>query len=246
MLKRWLEKMGCGILEAESGSMGLKMCLENRPDLILMDWMLGSGPQGVEICEQLKANPQCRAIPIVIMTGAKVNFQDELSALSSGADLYLTKDQILGEEKEAEALIGYISALLRRPYKVQTYSRQEYRNQGLYLDLSEHLVKTSSGTFTNLSTLQFSVLYLLAKKYPSIVSRRYLVHSIWKSPVRDREVDVLISRLKSKIEKGGQTLIESVVGRGYRLCASPVISGQKTPQKAPAINIAEMGAPPNS
>lgn len=224
MFSRLLKRRGYAVRKASSGAEGLKRARAGKPDLIITDWALGAGLQGVDLCMSLKAEAATRSIPIVVLTGIKQQFEDELTALQKGADLFLTKDQILGSAAKTARLLGYIRSLLKRPFTASDRSKGLLRRPGLAIDLAEHTVQTKNELVADLSTKQFDLLYLLAKKHPRAVSRRFLLRAVWKNRVRDREVDVAISRLKDRIESGKGRVIESVFGKGYRLAVSPSIS----------------------
>lgn len=231
-LRRLLRGKGYSVLEAASGRQGLRAARDSRPDLVIADWVLGPGLQGVELCMRLKRDLRTRLIPIVILTGARQEFQDEFIALSKGADLFLTKDQIMGGEDKATRLFGYIRALLHRPFRAEDRAKGVVRHEGLSIDLARHAVRAGKELIPNLSTKQFDLLYVLAKNYPRAVSREYLVRAVWKNVVTDRCVDRAVSRLKERIEKPGVRMIESVVGQGYRINMSPSFFAPASPAPA--------------
>lgn len=224
-LRRLLAAKGYSVLESCSGSEGLRIARSSKPDLVIADWVLGTGLQGVDLCVRLKRDPGTRAIPILIVTGAREEFGDRLIALEKGADLYLIKDEIVGGPERRSCFLAYVRALLHRPFQASDYRRGFLRRQGLEIDLRRHAVRTRHELISDLSTKGFDLLYILAKKYPAAVSRKYLVRAIWKSRVRDREVDVAICRLKARLERGKDRILESVLGKGYRLALPPSITG---------------------
>ncbi len=223
LLVRLLAARGYEVLAAGTGEAGLRAARAERPDLVLTDWVLGRGIQGVEVCERLKSAPATRAIPIVVMSGARVEFDDELLALRRGADLYLQKKDVVGGSGEDERFYRYVESLLQRPYDARAPRRAAGAAPELEIDLAAHTVRTRHELIEDLPTRLFDVLYMLALKHPEPVSRVYLVSKVWRNAVRDREADVAISRLKDRIEVGRDRLIESVVGKGWRLLVEPAI-----------------------
>lgn len=104
MLSRRLARKGFSILIAEDGSRGIKMTREKMPDLILMDVSLPD-IDGLEITRQLKADPQTRRIPIIVIT-AHAMVGDRQQSLAAGADDYHIKPVDLS------TLLTQIQALL--------------------------------------------------------------------------------------------------------------------------------------
>lgn len=77
------------ILEAENGLAAQKMAQENLPDLIISDWMMPL-KTGVELCHNIKMNPNTSHIPVIILTSKSSN-ESKLMGLETGADDYITK-----------------------------------------------------------------------------------------------------------------------------------------------------------
>ena len=77
------------IVEAVDGSAGLKLALEQIPELIITDLMMPR-MDGFELCEQLKTNVRTSHIPVIMLT-AKANLDDKLRGLETGADAYIPK-----------------------------------------------------------------------------------------------------------------------------------------------------------
>jgi two-component system, OmpR family, phosphate regulon response regulator PhoB len=106
LLRYNLEAEGFQVSHAESGEEAEILVAEERPDLVLLDWML---PQvsGIELCRRLRARPETRAIPIVMLT-ARGEEGDRIRGLSTGADDYVVKPFSLPE------LMARVKAILRR------------------------------------------------------------------------------------------------------------------------------------
>jgi two-component system alkaline phosphatase synthesis response regulator PhoP/two-component system response regulator VicR len=84
-----LERAGYEVLTAGDGQQALEMVAKERPDLIVLDWMM---PQlnGMETLKRLKANPATQDIPVIMLT-AKSQDADVFKGWQSGVDCYLTK-----------------------------------------------------------------------------------------------------------------------------------------------------------
>ena len=106
LLRYNLEREGFAALDAQDGEEALNIAREQKPDLVLLDWMLPL-MSGIEVCRQLRRNPQTREIPIVMLT-ARGEEGDKLRGLDSGADDYVNKPFSPSE------LIARIRAVLRR------------------------------------------------------------------------------------------------------------------------------------
>lgn len=77
------------VLEAKTGQEGLRIAIDEKPDLILLDIAL-PGMDGFEVCRHLKEIPGCRHIPIVMLT-AMGQEADRKRGIESGAEAYITK-----------------------------------------------------------------------------------------------------------------------------------------------------------
>ncbi len=95
MLRYNLEAEGFLVSHAGTGDEALVMVAEERPDLVLLDWMLPN-VSGIEICRRLRARPDTKAVPIVILT-ARGEEGDRIRGLSTGADDYVVKPVSLPE-----------------------------------------------------------------------------------------------------------------------------------------------------
>jgi two-component system, sensor histidine kinase len=85
---RILSEGGYEVLEAATGSEALVIARTLKPSLILLDVNLPD-ISGLEVCEQLKKDPETAAIPVIQITGAWLTEEDRQRGLRSGADAYL-------------------------------------------------------------------------------------------------------------------------------------------------------------
>lgn len=84
-----LRKSGYDVLEAGNGSDALRLARERTPALAVLDWMM-PGLTGIEVVEQLRADPATADVPVVLLT-ARVQEADMARGLEAGADAYLKK-----------------------------------------------------------------------------------------------------------------------------------------------------------
>lgn len=76
--------------EAPNGTQGLALAQAVRPDLVLLDVMMPGGPDGFEVCRQLRADPALATTPVLMLT-ARAQDRDRQTGAEAGASLFLTK-----------------------------------------------------------------------------------------------------------------------------------------------------------
>lgn len=89
LVKFILEKSKYSTISAKDGEEGLQMAREKKPDLIILDLML-PGIDGYQVCEALKADPNTKEIPVIVLTALDTGVDFE-KALEKKADWYITK-----------------------------------------------------------------------------------------------------------------------------------------------------------
>jgi len=89
ILRLLLNSAGYELIEAATGEEGVAMAEKERPDLILMDIQL-PGLDGYEATRRIKANPELRHIPIIVVTSYALS-GDDVKAFEAGCDAYVTK-----------------------------------------------------------------------------------------------------------------------------------------------------------
>ena len=90
MVRITLSTQGWTILEAENGQKALEMARAEHPDLMLLDVDMGAGPNGFDVCRELKSDDDTKGIPIVMLT-AHDSESDRAVGFAAGAAQYLTK-----------------------------------------------------------------------------------------------------------------------------------------------------------
>jgi len=90
MVRITLSTQGWTILEAKNGTEALAIARAEKPNLVLLDVDMGPGPNGFEVCKQLKADEATKAIPVVMLT-AHESESDKQTGFAAGATQYLTK-----------------------------------------------------------------------------------------------------------------------------------------------------------
>ncbi|MBI3826217.1 MAG: response regulator transcription factor [Candidatus Rokubacteria bacterium] len=206
LLVKGLQEEGFVVDVALNGEEGDEQAAVNEYDVIVLDWLL-PGKDGIAVCRALRA----RAIstPILMLT-ARDSLADRITGLSTGADDYLTKPFAFAE------LLARIRALLRRSRLAQP---AVLRVADLTLDPATRRV-SRGGVPVALTSREYAILEVLIRSEGEIVSRTRLVERVWyeASEVLDNLVDVHVSHLRKKIDRGEHVpLIHTVRGFGYRL-----------------------------
>jgi len=105
----YFKKFNSHILKAENGKEGLRIAIQEKPDLIILDVMLPE-VDGYRVCKELKENPKTKNIPVIMLT-ALAQETDERAGFESGADAYASKPF------DFPRLLEEIKRLLRRENK---------------------------------------------------------------------------------------------------------------------------------
>ncbi len=204
-----LEKAGYQIVVADDGERALQLVEEIEPDLIILDWML---PQvsGIEICRRLRARPETRRVPIIMLT-ARGEEGDRVRGLETGADDYVVKPYSPAE------MVARVGALLRRSRPGLADETLEYG--GISMDLAQRKV-TSAGQPIHLGPTEYRLLLTLMERPRRVLSRAQILDLVWGRDVdiEDRSVDVHIRRLRKALDQpGALDPIRTVRGAGYAL-----------------------------
>jgi len=209
LLRYNLEREGFRVAEARDGEEALLMAREQKPDLVLLDWMLPL-LSGLEVCRQLRRMAETRGVPIIMLT-ARGEEGDKLRGLDSGADDYVTKPFSPSE------LIARIRAALRRSRP--TSNGESLQFDDLTMDLAAHRVRRR-GRDIHLGPTEFRLLRYLLEHQGRVFSREQLLDMVWGQDVyvEPRTVDVHIRRLRKAINAPNEIdLIRTVRSAGYSL-----------------------------
>lgn len=186
----------------------IKLLKENHPDLILMDINIPGG-SGVSLCAQIRKISQ---VPVIFVTG-RTGAMDELEALMTGGDDYITKPY------QAPVLLAHIRAVLRRTGKSGTMQEAELECRGVRLSLKDASV-TFQGKRQELTKTELKLLHYLFSRQGEIVSREEIIDALWDEYVflDDNGLSVNITRIRNKLkELGAGPVIETKRGLGYLL-----------------------------
>ncbi len=201
-----LEAEGFAVDTATNGVDGLWLARENSYAAIVLDIML-PGQSGFRVCEELR---QAGDWTPVIMLTAKDGDLDQVEALDTGADDYLTKPFSF------QVLLARLRALIRRG----ATERPVVLTAGdLSVDPATKRVERA-GTPIELTTREFSVLEFLVSRAGQVVSKAEVLGAVWDFDFDGDPniVEVYVRHLRNKIDRPfGRATIETLRGSGYRL-----------------------------
>lgn len=191
------------VYEAETGSAAIKLANATRPDLIILDVMLPD-ISGFEVCQSIRAFLQ---VPIIFLT-ALGDDEHHILGYRVGADDYLVKPF------KPSILTLKVKRMLER---LNSPSGKTYKAGAVTLDENTHTC-TVAGQETALTNKEFTLLLELMKSPGVVLSRKYLLKTIWGFDFEGetRVVDAMVKNLRKKL--GDQAdLIKTIISVGYRL-----------------------------
>jgi two-component system, OmpR family, phosphate regulon response regulator PhoB len=204
-----LSAEGYDVRSTGDGEEALLMVREQRPDAIILDWMIEQVP-GIEVCRQLRKDRETAGIPIVMLT-ARGEEEDRIRGLKTGADDYVTKPFSPRE------LMARVEALLRRSRPGLTGETLHFGD--LELDRASHRVRRS-GEALHLGPTEFRLLRYFMERPGRVVSRQQILDGVWgmDSDIDERTVDVHIRRLRKAINRSEDVdPIRTVRAAGYAM-----------------------------
>lgn len=182
----------------------------NRPDIILLDWMLPES-SGIDFARMLQSREIYSDIPIIMLT-ARAEEHDKLKGFSVGCDDYITKPFSTRE------LIARIKAVLKRGAATPG-SEDILRIGKLRLDNAGHRVMFDAEEI-HMGPTEYRLLQFLMRRPERAFTRSQLLDFVWGETayVEERTVDVHIRRLRKALEPYEMSgIIQTVRGAGYRL-----------------------------
>lgn len=216
MIRVALELAGFECLEADSSSAAMPIIVDDRPDIILLDWMM---PEitGIELLRRLRREDSTREVPVILLT-AKIEEHNAVQGLEAGADDYVTKPF------SSKELIARIRAVVRRADGVS--KREVIEVDGLTLDPIGHRVYVKDEP-VNIGPTEFRLLKFFMAHQERAYTRGQLLDQVWGSNVyvEERTVDVHIRRLRKALKTtngmgfDAGDYIQTVRGTGYRFSA---------------------------
>jgi len=202
-----LEAAGFEVSTATDGEKALERLLDQRPDIVVLDWML-PGLSGIELCRRIRRDPEFADLPVVILT-ARAAEQDRLRGFDQGADDYVTKPFSMAE------LIRRLQAVLRRARPGLVAGR--LRAGDIVVDLQARRAFRGEREL-RLAPTEFRLLRFFAEHPGRVFSRLQLIDRVWGSAadIDPRAVDAAVRRLRRELNAGGEPdPIRTVRAEGY-------------------------------
>ncbi len=210
ILAEYLEQFDIKTTIAEEPYIGLSHLDNDKFDLIILDLTL-PGLDGLEVCKEVRKR---HTTPIII-SSARHDLTDKITALENGADDYLPKPY------DPLELRARIMSLLRRDHQdFKTYNKKVKKVKDLVLDEEKMIIKFL-GDELNLTVAEYEILAYLIKKEGGVVSREELIYNInaINEDTTNKSIDVMIGRIRNKLGENSKNpkYIHPIRGIGYKL-----------------------------
>lgn len=216
LVKALLEKNNYRVSFAYHGNQLSKHLNASQFDLILLDVML-PGKDGLTLCMEIR---QQSSVPIIMLSAAQTE-ADKVAGLELGADDYISKPF------SSRELLARIKAQIRRTsgaLKISEYHLDKLQNLKFdvwQLDRNTQTLISLDNIVTALSKREYDLLMTFIENPKRILSRDKLMDKVYGKNLDplDRSIDVLIGRLRKKIEQDPKNpkLLKTLRGNGYQL-----------------------------
>jgi two-component system OmpR family response regulator len=210
-IRQGLIQAGWNVDIADNGKDGLLMATTENYDALIVDRML-PGVEGLTLIRTLRASDD--ETPTLILS-ALGEVDDRVKGLHAGGDDYLVKPFAFSE------LLARLEALIRRTRAAGSHQETTLSLADLDVDLLKREVHRA-GKKIDLQPREFQLLEFLLRHAGQVVTRTMLLEGVWNYHFdpQTNVIDVHISRLRGKIDKGfDKPLLHTVRGAGYRLSA---------------------------
>ncbi len=185
-------------ITAVRGREAVMLSASHKPDIIILDLGLPD-IDGVEVIEHIRTWSD---VPIIIVS-ARSEDRDKITALDKGADDYLTKPFSVDE------LLARLRVIQRRLMRSENVSVTEFVNGRLRIDYVSGCVYLDDEKL-HLTPIEYKLLCLLAKNVGKVLTHKYIIQSVWGTPV-------FMATLRKKLSDSSQALIQTHIGIGYRM-----------------------------
>jgi len=212
LIAKYLRTNACNVTTANDGREMVRAMADHRVDLLILDVML-PGEDGLSLCRKVRAESQ---LPIIMLT-ARAEDVDRILGLEMGADDYLAKPF------NPRELLARINAVLRRQAAarmvIATSGTTALTFLGWRIDLRLRELRDPAGARVAVTGAEFDLLRTFCERPGRVLSRDSLLDLTQGRSAGsfERSIDVLVSRIRRKIEPDPQepTLIKTVRSGGY-------------------------------
>ena len=212
LIAKYLRTNACNVATAADGREMVRAITDRRVDLLILDVML-PGEDGLSLCRKVRAQSQT---PIIMLT-ARGEDVDRIMGLEMGADDYLSKPF------NPRELLARINAVLRRQQAARNASAIEGAAAlaflGWHIDLRLRELRNPEGARVALTSAEFDLLWTFCERPGRVLSRDSLLDLTQgrNAGSFERSIDVLVSRIRRKIEADPQeaVMIKTVRSGGY-------------------------------
>jgi DNA-binding response OmpR family regulator len=209
LIRSCLERAGFTVLSTGSGAEAITLTTSAAPDLVILDLGLPDVPSETVAREMRVTGP----VPVLMLT-ARAAEEDRIAGLDLGADDYVIKPF------SPQELVLRVQAMLRRGGSVAGQGPASYGGGTLLIDEPRREV-TVRGAGVDLTPTEWGILVALATVPGRVYSRYELINRIRGNEFegQERTVDSHVKNLRGKVEEdpGGPRIVQTVLGRGYRL-----------------------------
>jgi len=209
LIRSSLERAGFTVLSTGSGAEAITLTTSAAPDLVILDLGLPDVPSETVAREMRVTGP----VPVLMLT-ARAAEEDRIAGLDLGADDYVIKPF------SPQELVLRVQAILRRGGSVAGQGPASYGGGTLLIDEPRREV-TVRGAGVDLTPTEWGILVALATVPGRVYSRYELINRIRGNEFegQERTVDSHVKNLRGKVEEdpGSPRIVQTVLGRGYRL-----------------------------
>jgi DNA-binding response OmpR family regulator len=208
LVRRYLERAGHAVLSTGSGVEGLRLLEDGAPDLVVLDLGLPD-LDGLDVLREARTRGRT---PVIVLT-ARSDVEDRIRGLSLGADDYVTKPF-----SPTELTLRVSAVLARTSQTSSTCGRDSLGGGRLVIEPSLHRASLD-GDVLDLTATEWGVLVTLASVPGRPFSRYELVNRVrgYEFAGYERSMDSHVKNLRHKLGPGGASVVETVIGVGYRL-----------------------------
>jgi DNA-binding response OmpR family regulator len=206
-----LEGESYGVVAVQTAEEALVSLRETRVDLVLSDVVL-KGKSGMALCRELRSRPETSHLPVVLMSGHRIEEDHQIQGLEAGADDYLLKPV------SGKILAAKIQSVLRR-YEAPRELVKTLKTHQLTLNVQSRIV-TLRGQPITLTRKEFDLLLAFLRQPGKVLTNESLRQGVWGMDpavaLDTRTLTVHVSSLRQKLGESLGRRIANVPRLGYR------------------------------